>query len=209
MLIEIIYNMSLVIVFILLSLRLKENILKSKIDPYYYKIIISFLAALVIIVLMKRPFVYEGVAFDLKSIPLLIISYVYGWKYGIIAASLPAFYRAILGGSEVLMLVVLSEILLAVLIGSVFHKNKKSIILSINTKRILIPYILLLTIGFTLFIIFLDNSFYFWIKIILFYSFFSILTFINSVVLINDTNSSIHQNIVEYKNLREDFSENK
>ncbi|MGM0411131.1 MAG: sensor histidine kinase, partial [Bacillota bacterium] len=32
---------------------------------------------------------------------------------------------------------------------------------------------------------------------------------INSVVLINDTNSSIHQNIVEYKNLREDFSENK
>ena len=208
MLIEIIYNMSLVILFMLLSLRLKENILKSKADPYYYKIIISFLAALVIIVLMERPFVYKEVAFDLKSVPLLIISYLYGWKYGIIAASLPAFYRSMLGGPEAIIVIVL-EILLAVLIGSIFHENKKSIILNINMKRILLSYILLLAIGFSLFIIFLDYSFYFWTKIILFYSFFSILTLVNSVILINDTNSSIHQNIVEYKNLRENFSENK
>ena len=209
MLIELIYNMALVILFILLSVRLKEHLLKSEVsDPYYYKISISLLAALVAIVLMKRPFVYQGIAFDLKSIPIFLIAYVYNWKYGLVATSFPAFYIGMLGG-ELVFGVLLFEIFFPVIIGGLFHENKESIIVSIDKKKILKAYSWVLITGFTMLIVILDYPFLFWVNIIPVFSFFSLFTILNSAMLINDTNKSIYRNIVKYDNLQKDLIENK
>ena len=208
MLIELIYNMALVILFILLSVRLKEHLLKSEIsDPYYYKISIALLASLITIILMKRPFIYQDIAFDLKSIPIFLISYVYGWKYGLVVAFLPAFYRGMLGGEWVIG-VVIFEIFFPTIIGGLFHKDKDSIIVSIDRKEILKAYSWVLIVGFTMLIILLDFSWLFWFEIIPVFSFFSLFTIFNSTLLINDTNQSIYHNIVEYENLEQSLLEN-
>ncbi|MGM0437430.1 MAG: ATP-binding protein [Bacillota bacterium] len=208
MLIELIYNMALVILFILLSVRLKEHLLKSEVsDPYYYKITISFLAALVTIILMKRPFVYQGIAFDLKSIPIFLISYVYSWKYGLVVISLPAFYRSMLGG-EWALAVILFEIIFPMIVGGLYHKNKDSIIVSLDKKEIIKAYSWVLIIGFLMLIIILDYPLLFWVKIIPVFSFFSLFTLLNSTMLINDTNKSIYHNIVKYDDLQQNLIEN-
>lgn len=211
MIIEFIYNMALVILFILLSLRLKEHILKSSISNFfYYKIFIAIFASIIIIVLMKRPFVYQGVFFDLKSVPLLVISYIYGWKYGLVAASLPIGYR-FFGGEKAVLGAIFFEMILAVIIGGVFHKKQEDdfIIVSVDKKRIMKLYFLLLFIGFGMFVLIYDYPLSFWVKVISTFSFFSLLTLLNSVILINDINQSIYHSIVEYENLRVDFIENK
>ena len=211
MIVEFIYNMALVIMFILLSLRIKEHIMKSNnTKPYHYKVAISLIAILIIKILMQRPFIYKGISFDLKSVPLLLISYIYGWKYGVLAASLPAVYRYFLGGKAVLGAIFL-EIFLAVIIGSLFHQkhDSENIIVSVNKKRVFKAYTLLLLIGFGLYHLFYDYSFYFWVKIVLTFSFFSLFTLLFSVVIINESNQSIHKNTVEYDNLQENYLSNK
>ncbi|HKL76448.1 MAG TPA: ATP-binding protein [Halanaerobiales bacterium] len=208
MLIELIYNMAMVILFILLSVRLKEHLLKSDVnDPYYYKITIAFLAALISIILMKRPFVYHGIAFDLKSIPIFLISYIYSWKYGLVVTSLPAFYRWMLGGEWVIG-VIIFEIFFPVIIGGIYHKNKDSIIVTIDKKEIVKAYSWVLIVGFTILIIILDYPLLFWAKIIPVFSISSLFTLLNSTMLINDTNRSIYHNIVKYDNLRQNLIEN-
>lgn len=208
MLIQLIYNMALVILFILLSVRLKEHLLKSEVsDPYYYKITISVLASLVTIVLMKRPFLYQGIAFDLKSIPIFLIAYTYSWKYGLVVSFLPAFYRGMIGGEWVLG-VIIFEIIFPAIVGGLFHKNKESIIVSLDKKDILKAYSWVLIVGFTMLIIILDYPFIFWAKIIPVFSFFSLFTILNSTMLINDTNKSIYHNVIKYDNLQQNLIEN-
>lgn len=208
MLIELIYNMAMVILFILLSVRLKEHLLKSDVeDPYYYKITIAFLAALVTIILMKKPFVYQGIAFDLKSIPIFLISYIYSWKYGLVVISLPTFYRLMLGGEWVIG-VIIFEILFPVIIGGLYHKNKDSIIVILDRKKVLKSYCWVLLVGFTMLILILDYPLLFWAKIIPVFSISSLFTLLNSIMLINDTNQSIYHNTIKYNNLQQNLIKN-
>lgn len=208
MLIELIYNMAMVILFILLSVRLKEHLLKSDVeDPYYYKITIAFLAALVTIILMKKPFVYQGIAFDLKSIPIFLISYIYSWKYGLVVISLPTFYRLMLGGEWVIG-VIIFEILFPVIIGGLYHKKKDSIIVILDRKKVLKAYCWVLLVGFTMLILILDYPLLFWAKIIPVFSISSLFTLLNSIMLINDTNQSIYHNTIKYNNLQQNLIKN-
>ena len=150
MIIEFIYNMAVVFLFVMLSLRLKEHFLKSKIsDTYYYKLSISLFASLIGFILMKRPFIYRDVSFDLKSIPLIVISYIYGWEYGLVVAIVPVMYRYSLGGEGVYG-AIFFEILLSVIIGGIFHQkgDKNNILKSVNKKELLKAYVILLIISF-------------------------------------------------------------
>jgi diguanylate cyclase len=115
-------NMSVIIAFLFLVIKLKNYIVektgKINILLYIAPLIVSFLSFSV----MYYPFEYEGMRLDLRAAPLFFITFVAGWKFGILSAILPGVYRFYLGGPTVFEGIMLG-ILLPVLIGSLFHNK--------------------------------------------------------------------------------------
>ncbi|WP_199615463.1 diguanylate cyclase domain-containing protein [Paenibacillus alkalitolerans] len=75
---------------------------------------------------MLHPYRIEAHYFDLRYIPLLLLSYLKGWKAGLAAALLPAAYRLYMGGDSAAAESVVTMVL-PVLLGAMFHdKSEKS-----------------------------------------------------------------------------------
>lgn len=118
-------NMALIIALLYLALKVKEwlfpELTESKFLLASSVLFISFLTFSV----MHNPFIYEGMRLDLREVPLYFISYVGGWKVGILSAVFPSVYRYSLGGPTVIE-GILQTVILPVIIGSLF-RNKKTV----------------------------------------------------------------------------------
>ncbi|TWT07908.1 diguanylate cyclase [Planococcus sp. CPCC 101016] len=118
-------NMALIIALLYLALKAKEllfpDLRESKLLLALSVLFISFLTFSV----MYNPFFYEGMRLDLREVPLYFISYVGGWKVGVLSAVFPSFYRYSLGGPTVVQ-GILQTVVLPVIIGSLF-RNKSTI----------------------------------------------------------------------------------
>lgn len=118
-------NMALIIALLYLALKAKEllfpDLTESKLLLALGVLFISFLTFSV----MHNPYIYEGMRLDLREVPLYFISYVGGWKIGILSAVFPSVYRYSLGGPTVVE-GILQTVLLPVVIGSLF-RNKRTV----------------------------------------------------------------------------------
>jgi diguanylate cyclase len=116
-------NITLIISFMYIALKVKElliNKLKRIFNIIWtFALVISLLSIWV----MHHPLLHEGMRIDLRGIPIYFISYLGGWKLGIIATILPSWYRFELGGPTV-MQGITQAILLPFAIGAIFHRKK-------------------------------------------------------------------------------------
>lgn len=116
-------NITLIITFMFLVLQLKEYLVLR------YKNILKYMWALPIVVsllsigVMWEPLIYGEVRLDLRGVPIFYISYLLGWKYGLISTFLPALYRYHLGGTSVLQ-GIFQAIILPFAIGAFFQNRK-------------------------------------------------------------------------------------
>lgn len=116
--------MALIIALVYLALKAKEllfpDLTESKLLYLLSIVFISFLTFSV----MYNPYFYMGMRLDLREATLYFISYVGGWKIGLLSAIFPSVYRYSFGGPTAIMGIVQS-ILLPVIIGNLF-RNKKA-----------------------------------------------------------------------------------
>lgn len=118
-------NMALIIALLYIALKAKEflfpDLNESKLLLLLSVVFISFLTFSV----MYNPFVHQGMRLDLREVPLYFISYVGGWRMGILSAIFPAYYRFSLGGPTVVA-GILQTVIFPVVLGSLF-RNKKTV----------------------------------------------------------------------------------
>ncbi|WP_019416218.1 diguanylate cyclase [Paenisporosarcina sp. TG20] len=136
-------NMALIIALMFLALKGKELLLLNIKSPFMWLWLSSFFIGFLTFSVMYNSLDYEGMHLDLREVPLYFISYVGGWKLGIISSIFPSFYRFHLGGPTALHGILLS-ILLPVLIGALFH-NKKTFNPTLNIisiKRMMIGLVI-------------------------------------------------------------------
>jgi diguanylate cyclase len=116
-------NMALIIALMFLIIKLKNYIIQKtgKISVFLWSI--PFIFSWISFSVMYHPFIYQGIRLDLRAAPLFFVSYVAGWKVGLISAILPIIYRFYLGGPTVIEGVT-QAILLPVIIGALYHRKK-------------------------------------------------------------------------------------
>ncbi|WP_422122534.1 GGDEF domain-containing protein [Planococcus sp. X10-3] len=117
-------NMALIIALMYLAIKTREAVLVDWTNPFKQRIIISLFFGFLTLSIMYNPFLYEGMRLDLREVPIFFISYVGGWQFGVLSAILPAGFRAYLGGPT-MVVGVFQSIILPIIIGSLFHENKR------------------------------------------------------------------------------------
>ncbi|MGJ9386048.1 diguanylate cyclase [Salipaludibacillus sp. CF4.18] len=135
-------NMALIIALMFLGLKLKEFILQKIDNPLRYMWLSALFIGFLSFSIMFHPLLLEGMRLDLREVPLFFISYLGGWKLGVLSAILPGIFRFSLGGPTLIEGIV-QGILLPVLIGALFH-NKKVLnhpYTIINIKHMIIGFI--------------------------------------------------------------------
>ncbi|WP_432662018.1 ATP-binding protein [Wukongibacter baidiensis] len=135
-------NMMIMIGFICVTYNLNDYFSKKEMNHKLLLYIISIWNGFASLLIMSQSFNYKGMRFDLRSIPIFIISYRFGWKAGLIAAILPSLYRFYIGGST-LWIGIAVAIILPGIIGSIAHKRDKFIgeYSILNKKNVILSYI--------------------------------------------------------------------
>lgn len=193
--------------FVLLSSRIKEHVIRQRINLNFFKYGLSIFYSLNSLLVMMQPFISQDGRFDLRSIPVFIVSYSWGWKYGVISAILPSLYRIYLGKPGVIG-GVFCDIILVAIIGAVFHNDERSVLDNINKKRVMTIYSLYLLFCLPGLLL-LSPGFQTALMTVFLYPLFSITTLFIIIIIINETNQSIRHSVVEYDNLEAIFFENK
>ncbi|MFP3719475.1 diguanylate cyclase [Niallia circulans] len=116
-------NMTLIIAFMFLVLQLKEYLVLRYKNILKYMWVTPIVVSLLSIAAMWEPLIYGEVRLDLRGVPIFYISYLLGWKYGLISTILPALYRYQLGGT-VVMDGIFQAIILPFIIGAFFQDKK-------------------------------------------------------------------------------------
>ncbi|MCT2534611.1 diguanylate cyclase [Aquibacillus koreensis] len=129
-------NMALIIAFMFITLKAKNFVVKSMTSLWFW--LSPFVAGFLSMSVMINGFVYEGMRLDLREVPIFIISYLGGWKVGLLAIIIPSLYRASLMGPTV-MEGILQGILLPAVIGSLFYRKNHTILYPfINFRHMLV-----------------------------------------------------------------------
>lgn len=123
-------NIAYIIAFIFLGFKVQGKLMEKHEEAYmfHYKWMLPlFYSFLSLWVMVFVPFQLGDARLDLRAAPIFLLSYLGGWKFGLLAATLPAAYRIYLGGT--LWLPGLTHtIILPVAAGSFFYylysKNK-------------------------------------------------------------------------------------
>lgn len=187
-------NMALIIALMFLALKAKELLLLKMNEPFVWLWLSSFFIGFLTFSVMYNSLDYEGMHLDLREVPIYFISYLGGWKLGVISSIIPSFYRFHLGGPTAIHGILLS-ILLPVLIGALFH-NKKSFnppLNIINIKNMMT--------GFAMFEI-IKSILMLWttpvtLSITIAMIFFAAIAILAMGLMLNDA----HQNIISRKEL--------
>ncbi len=203
------HNMTLIITSLYLISLLKKYMLKNKyIYPTLYMFIVSAFSGLISFIMMIEPVVYFGARYDLRSVPIFLISYINGWKFGLVTAILPIFYRIYLGGPTMWEGIIF-DILLAYIVGSIGHKNEKhgKMIIYLDIKSAVILYFFTIVLMYSVPLLWISIPLTYWLKTISLFGLFSLLTIYFSIFLINDLNKDIHRNLIEYLETKGDLLE--
>ncbi len=203
------HNMTLIITSLYLISLLKKYMIKNKyVYPALYKFTVSVFSGLISIIIMNEPVIYFGARYDLRSVPIFLISYIYGWKYGLVTSILPIFYRIYLGGPTMWEGIIF-DILLACIIGSIGYKKEKQaeVIVNVDIKRAVILYFIFVVMMYSVPLLWISIPLTFWIKMIILFALSSISTISFSAFLINDLNNDIHRNLIEYSETKGELLE--
>lgn len=180
--------MGLIVAYTFLSIVLYswiERRVKSK-KIIIIKLINSAVPGLFSILIMLETFQYEGVIFDFKHVPILLISYIGGWRTGLAASIYPVLLLAHFG--EAIVWNDIIEILLSFLIGSIFHRKAdvKNQIDNCDFRKVCVVAIFdgVVRAGFTWFV--LNIQFSLWLKLHLITITFSILSLLVITVIMNE-----------------------
>lgn len=193
----------------LISLLKKYMMVNNYVYPVFYKSFVSTLGGLIAVVIMSEPVIYYGARLDLRSVPIFLIAYINGWKYGLITAFFPLLYRIYLGDPTVLEWIIF-DIFIALLIGVIGYiknQDRDSVIVNIQVKNPLLLYLLVLFLTYLVPLLWFPIPFLYWLEIIIILSFSSLLTIYLSILLINELNRGIYRNLIEFSKTKEELSE--
>ncbi|ANU10964.1 GGDEF/HD domain-containing protein [Planococcus antarcticus DSM 14505] len=136
-------NMALIIALLYLALKVKEvlfpDLTESKMLVALSVLFVSFMTFSV----MYNPFFYNGMRLDLREVPLYFISFVGGWKVGVLSAIFPSFYRFSFGGPTVIE-GILQTIIFPVILGSLFRDKKTAnkFFTLLDVKRMMVGWLI-------------------------------------------------------------------
>lgn len=191
--------MTLIISFTFIYIKLKNTLITKKFNKVLLLALAASLTSFLSVLTMGNPFEFSGYRFDLRSVPIFVVSYTMGWKIGLISSILPILYRWSVSGNGA-WYGISQGIILPILIGSYFghHRNSRRLYEHISIKNILKAFIIFsltkdLLVSFTLGI----PPFEAWV-ISASMTGFSILTLLSIVIIINDSN----KREISEKNLR-------
>lgn len=185
------HNLTLIISFVFAGSLVVKYILNKTDNIKLATLAAAFLAGLLSFFMMLEAFTYNDVIFDLRNVPIFLISYVFGWPYGLISALLPSLFRIYLGGHYVFH-GLFFDILLPMIVGSISHRylSGKLHSLFIDCKKIWIPYLLVPLANLIAYLFFLSLPNYHWIRFIASVSVFSILSLFSMAIIMNYLNDS-------------------
>ncbi|MCG8514918.1 MAG: diguanylate cyclase [Halanaerobiales bacterium] len=184
------HQMTLIISFTFLIITFRNLYLnKKKEDTKKLLLFSSFMAGLLAMATMFEPFVSENKIFDLRSIPIILIAYLGGVKFGLIAIIPPLLYRFYHGGTLPLV-ELFNELLLPLVIGSIYYNKGiyKSNYKLIKTRRILSLFLVFAVIKTTVQFLFDNITVAVWLRFHLFSLAFSLIALSSMVLIINQDN---------------------
>lgn len=186
------HNMTLIITFIYIYVKIKDYIFSKNMNSKTALLLPAILAGFLSLIVMTEPFRYGEMMFDLRSIPVFLISYFLGWKYGFLSIIIPSIYRIYFGGPTVIE-GVLAELYLPYIIASIFGRYynpyKESRI--IKGKDVILAFIAFTIIRVISTYFTLDISFDLWLSLNISWIIFSNICLIFIILMINDSNRKL------------------
>lgn len=183
------HNTTIIIAFIFLFIQIRGAVLKMGKLAYKWMIVLNagFLSVFVMIDAASM----NGVKYDLRMVPIYVIAYVYGCRWGVVSILPALLYRVYLGESH-LVLGMAFSMLFAVMIGGIFHDRKalNTPLTVMNPKRILLGFTVYSVCGLLFHYLVLSTPFVIWIKYLVPLIAFSFLSLIGIVLIFNDMNNS-------------------
>ncbi|MTI66205.1 MAG: diguanylate cyclase [Firmicutes bacterium] len=189
----IINNMFLIISFMYITIKLKNIIIIKTKNKSIIKRLTPLAYSILSILIMQYPLSYKGIIFDLRTVPIFLVSYRLGFKAGILTSILPIIYRLFLGGSTTLQGVLLG-ILLPSILGSFFYRKEKTnhLIAKITIKKLLLTFLSFHFVHKFLLLITLDITIGFWFKISSIMILTSTISILCIALMINDDRENIN-----------------
>lgn len=186
------HNMILLIGALFISLKLRDYISKKTSIHMANIWTFSIYASLLSILIMFNSYIYEGMVIDIRSIPIFFVSYVYGWKAGLISFILPSLFRYYIGGPTIWQGIIMG-ILSPIIVGSLFHKSKQfdEQYRFFSIKRILLAYSTHCVIRAVLMWFILPISHSLWLKLNVNITSMSLISLFCMVLFINDSNKNM------------------
>ncbi|AQQ54556.1 GGDEF domain-containing protein [Planococcus lenghuensis] len=115
-------NITLIISFVFVFLKTKEYLVGKEKMISRQIWIVPLVLSLLSVAVMFHPLEHNGILFDLRGIPLFLISYMFGWRLGLIAIIIPSVLRFYFGGPTVEEGIMLG-ILMPYIVGALFHRK--------------------------------------------------------------------------------------
>ncbi|MBM7624233.1 GGDEF domain-containing protein [Sporohalobacter salinus] len=191
MLVSLFHNMTLIISFIFIGVRLRKFIMRKTNNNSIFRLILPIIVGLLSTTTMMEPFKYKKMIFDLRHVPVFLITYGLGWKKGLFSIIPPTIYQVYLGENTAKPGVILG-LLLPVLIGHIFYDYKKikPLLVKINIKEVLTSYLIFSIIKSILQFFVIDIPFKLWIKLTINVTIFSLISLFIILLIIKDINQS-------------------
>ncbi|MBM7615187.1 PAS domain-containing sensor histidine kinase [Alkaliphilus hydrothermalis] len=192
MLITFFENMTLIITLIFIYSKLKNLIISENASKGLWFGITYILSTILTLSTMIKPFAYAGYSFDLRTVPLFLISYKQGWKLGLLTSIFPAIYRLNIGTTgawQGILLGMLFPVVIGAYFGGTEDANQHYTIT--NTKKIVKHYLIFALVKGFLLGLALDIPYQFWWGIIFSMTIFSTVTLWSLVVMLNDGNKQV------------------
>jgi PAS domain S-box-containing protein len=122
MLISLLHNLTMIVFITFFFVRLRNHMMRtySLRQQFWFT---SLFAGGFSLAIMLEQFQTEGYFIDLRSLPLLLFSYMGGWRLGLVAAVFPIVWTYLQGG-EAVGAVITIYVLLPVLLGAIFHRRE-------------------------------------------------------------------------------------
>lgn len=186
------HNMSLIISVMFIGVRLKKFIIRKTGSNLIFRLLLPVMVGLLSSVVMMEPFRYQEMIFDLRNLPVFLITYALGWKKGLLSIIIPTAYRLYLGGNTAWQGVLLA-LLLPVIIGHIFYDSRKeeALLVRFEIKEVLINYLVFSLLRSVIQLFVIDISFELWIKLTMNVTLFSLVSLFIMLLIINDVNQSI------------------
>ncbi|WP_202710216.1 ATP-binding protein [Sporosalibacterium faouarense] len=183
------HNLSTITIFVFLAIQFRSYMFKNSISNRIRIIAYSLLGSALSVLTIIDNFTYREMIFDLRTVPIFLVSYFLGWRGALISWILPTVYRFHIGGPTSLQ-GVLNGIIVPAIIGSILCEvynpvNNKSIC---DIKRIIKALLLSRIINAVLIWFTVDIEFIPWLQINIMITIFSIFATVLIFLIVSDYN---------------------